>query len=489
MTRFAIALSSLLFSLLLSPTALADAADASVAPTPPGTPVPYRPRASEYGRDPRDVHIEAAEGAPVVRIAIEGTVDLGQAAFVRRVLEQYEDYAVLLLDINTLGGRVDAAIQIRDALLQTELKTIAFINPRAISAGALIALACDVIVVTEGASMGAATPIQMGDDGAEPVAEKMVSYFRAEMRSTAEAKGRRGDLAEAMVDASVEIPDLVPAGKLLTLDTGAALAWNMADARAADVQGVLSVVGLEGHVVESATENWAERIVRFVTDPVVTGLLMSLGTLGVLIELYSPGLGLPGALGVLCLSLFFGGHLLVHLAGLEELLVFALGAGLLALEAFVIPGFGIAGILGIFCVVAALMLTLVGLPIDVLLSTGAWVGPLSRVALALLATLVGLLIAVRFLPRTRAMRGLVLRTALSSGILPHPPESFMAADHRRFVGQIGLAECDLRPTGIARFGDARVDVVSEGGYVSKGTRVRVLEVEGARIVVRPEDSA
>lgn len=445
---------------------------------------PYTPRPSGHGADKHDLQLGSRRARGVVRVPIDGTVDLGLAALLKRVFEKHADAGVLLLDINTLGGRVDAAIQMRDALLASKAKTVAYVHPRAISAGALIALACDVIVVAPGASIGAATPIQIGSDGAQPVSEKMVSYFRAEMRTTAEAKGRRGDIAEAMVDPSVEIAGLDPAGKLLTMDTDSALEFGFADARASDVAEALAAVGLAGVTPVDIHENWAEKLVRFVTDPVVSGFLMSIGTLGLMIELYAPGLGLPGAIGVLCLSLFFGGHLIVNLAGLEELILLALGVGLLALEVFVIPGFGAAGISGILCIMASLVLTTIGLPIGVLLKTGAWVEPLTRVAIALAITVALMIVALRFLPRSRAMGGLILSSTLASNVTPEGPSSFVSADETRFAGQVGVAESDLRPVGVARFGDARVDVVSEGGYVRAGTRVRVLEVEGARIVVR-----
>lgn len=448
---------------------------------------PYVPRGSVHTGLARDIQIRAVPGGHVARIPIEGMIDLGVAALVRRVMREERDASALLLDVNTLGGRVDAAIQLRDALLASKQKTIAFVHPRAISAGALIALACDVIIVTRGASIGAATPIQLGSDGAEPVSEKMVSYFRAEMRTTAEAKGRRGDIAEAMVDPSISIPGVVPAGKLLTLDTDGALALGMADARGDSIEQVLAIVGLGGSQVVSTEENWAERLVRFLTDPVVSGLLMSLGTLGLLLELYAPGHLLPGAIGVVCLSLFFGGHLIVNLVGLEELIVLVIGLGLLALEVFVIPGFGVTGVLGILCVVSALVLTLIGLPLGVLLQTGAWVEPLTRVVLALLVTLVAMAISLRFLPRTRTMRRLVLESSLASNVHPSGPSSFVAADDSRFLGLEGVAESDLRPVGVARFGSERIDVVSEGGYVRAGTRVRVCLVEGARIVVRADE--
>ena len=447
---------------------------------------PYVPRPSEFGHDKRDLDLSALRGKAVLRVPIRGTIDLGLAALIKRVFDTHADAGVIVLDINTLGGRIDAAIQIRDALLASRAKTIAYVHPRAISAGALISLACDIIVVAPGGSIGAATPIQIGADGAEPVAEKMVSYFRTEMRTTAEVKGRRGDIAEAMVDASVYIAGLDPADKLLTLDTDAALEFGIADARAKDLPALLRAVQLEGAKVEDVPENWAERLVRFLTDPVVSGLLMSLGSLGLLIELYHPGVMLPGAIGVLCLSLFFGGHLIVNLAGLEELILLAVGVGLLALEVFVIPGFGAAGIVGILCIFASLVLTTIGLPLNVLLQTGAWVEPMTRVAIAMGVTLIGLVVAINYLPRTRAMSHLILSSTLASNTHAEGPGSFVSADETRFSGQVGIAESDLRPVGVARFGEQRVDVVSEGGYVSAGSRVRVLSVDGSRIVVRVE---
>lgn len=489
-----LALSAFL-SELVAPAARAQAEPALLAPDAGAAPTPadardgarpYTPRPSGHGADKHDLALGSRRGAGVVRVPIEGTVDLGLAALIKRVFDKHANAGVLLLDINTLGGRVDAAIQIRDALLASKAKTIAYVHPRAISAGALIALACDVIVVAPGGSIGAATPIQIGSDGAEPVSEKMVSYFRTEMRTTAEAKGRRGDIAEAMVDASVEIPGLDPAGKLLTMDTDSALEFGIADAKAADVSAALAAVGLAGVSVENIEENWAEKAVRFVTQPVVSGFLMSIGTLGLMIELYAPGLSLPGAIGVICLSLFFGGHLLVNLAGLEELILLALGCGLLALEVFVIPGFGAAGVAGILCIMASLVLTTIGLPLGVLLSTGAWVEPLTRVAIALGVTVVLMIIALRYLPRTRAMSGLVLSSTLASNVTPEGPSTFVSADETRFQDQLGVAESDLRPVGVARFGETRIDVVSEGGYVRAGTPVRVIEVEGGRIVVRAE---
>jgi membrane-bound serine protease (ClpP class) len=444
-------------------------------------PAPYHPDRSKHEAAPkRELAIEAPSGAKVLRIPVHGTIDLGLAAFIERALAEHRDAAVVVLDINTLGGRVDAAIQIRDALLGHGARTAAFVNPRAISAGALIALACDVIAMRRGATMGAVTPMSSdGGEQSEAVEEKMVSYMRTEMRSTAEAKGRRGDIAEAMVDRSVEIEGVDVAGKLLTLDTDRALALGMADLQADSFDALLSAQALKEPAILTMQENWAEKIARFLTDPTVAGLLMSLGMLGLLIELYTPGIGLPGAVGVLCLLLFFGGHAVTDLAGLEEILLMVLGLGLLAVEVFVLPGFGVAGIAGIVCVAASLVLTLIALPLDVSWDIGLLSSAIERVGLSLIVTMALGLLAARFLPRSAAGRRLVLAGATRT------EEGYVsAASDSALVGTTGTAATDLRPTGKAEFEGRRYDVVSEGDYIERGNTVRVVQASPGRIVVR-----
>lgn len=441
----------------------------------------YHPEPSRHAGAPkRDLKVAAAEGAKVLRIPLSGTIDLGLSAFVERALAAHGDAALVVLDINTLGGRVDAAIKIRDALLNHGVRTVAFVHPRAISAGALIALACDVIAMAPGATIGAAKPIAGdGSEQSEADEEKMTSYMRAEMRSTAEAKGRRGDIAEAMVDRAVVIEGVIEAGKLLTLDTDRALALNMADLQAPSIAALLDALSLRSPNVSSAQENWAEKIARFVTDPTVAGLLMSLGMLGLLIELYSPGIGLPGAVGVLCLSLFFGGHMITNLAGLEEVLLLVAGLALLAVELLLLPGFGVAGIAGIACIAASFFLTLLTMPLSIAWDLGMVSEVIERLSISLLATLALALIAMRFLPRTRAMGQLVLSqaTTTDAGFLSAPAETAL-------MGVTGTALTDLRPTGKAELAGARHDVLTEGEYVERGTKVRVVQVTAGRIVVR-----
>ncbi len=418
---------------------------------------------------------------PVVYLLpIEGMIDLGQAPFVQRVLDEAAagEAGAVILEINTFGGRVDAAVLIRDALLRTRVRTVAFVNKRAISAGALISLAATHIAMAEGGTIGAATPIEMGQPGApaQPVAEKTVSYVRKEFRATAESRRRPPLLAEAMVDADVEIPGVIGKGKLLTLTTEEALKHKLADFRADSVEAVLERVGLAGAEVRRAAPTWAETVLRFLTHPVVSSLLMTIGILGIIIELRTPGFGVPGGVGIACLALFFWGHWLVRLVGWEELLLVGAGVILLAIEIFVTPGFGLTGILGLAALLGGLGLSLVG-------AGATWaviLGAVGRVAVSLLLAIAAALALLRFLPRLPGGRRLVLETELTAR------EGFASAPEtdRAWLGKRGTSVSTLRPAGIADIEGERVDVVSDGEFIEAGEPITVVRVDGNRIVVR-----
>ena len=418
---------------------------------------------------------------PVVYVApIEGIIDLGLAPFVQRVLDEATQAGAVavVLEINTFGGRVDAAVQIRDALLNSKVRTIAFINKRAISAGALIALASEKIVMSDGGTIGAATPVQIGQPGekAEAVGEKTVSYVRKEFRATAESRKRPPLIAEAMVDADVEIPGLIEKGKLLTLTTEEALTHKLVDLQADTLESALQQLGIESPEIRKASTNWAENVVRFLTHPVVSGLLITIAMLGIILEMRTPGFGIPGGLGITSLALFFWGHWLVQLAGWEEVLIGVAGVLLLLLEVLVIPGFGVAGLLGIAAIVAALILSLVGPGF----TTAFMLAAAGRVVLAMLAALVISLILLRYLPKLPFGRRLILRRGLAAA------EGWASAPESdaQWLGKTGRATSPLRPAGIADIDGTRVDVVSDGEHIDAGEMIRVTRVDGNRVVVR-----
>jgi membrane-bound serine protease (ClpP class) len=328
-----------------------------------------------------------------------------------------------------------------------------------------------------GATIGAAAPVTGGGIGAtQPADEKSVSYVRKEFRATAEVRGRPPQFAEAMVDVDVEIPGVVAKGKLLTLTTAEALQHKVANLSAATLEEALVAAGVPNAQLRYARETWAETLVRFLTHPIVSSLLMTVGLLGLLVEIRTPGFGAPGAIGLLTLGLFFWGHWLVQLAGWEELLLVSIGVLLIALELFVIPGVSVAGIGGIVALVAGLGMSLVGAGATVSVIVSA----LGRVAISILLAMAGALALLRFLPRLPFGRRLVLETGMQADLgYVSTPDS-----DRHWLGRSGTAVSPLRPAGIAEIDGVRVDVVSDGGFVEAGTPVEVTRVDGNRIVVR-----
>lgn len=450
---------------------------------------PRVPSTTERPPAPRIFEVAPARGVLVVDI--DGEITPGMAAFVTRaVRETHSDpddadsapaVDALIVRIDTFGGRVDSAVVIRDALLEAQVPVVAFVENRAISAGALIAYAADHIVFSPAASMGAATPIQVQGGEAVPVEEKVVSYMRAEMRATADANGRRTDVAEAMVDRVVVVDGVVNGETLLTVTTSEALALDVADGVSASLDALVAELGAGGAEVKTLKRNWAERLAMLITTPVVAGLLMSLGILGIWVEIKAPGFGAPGVIGILALAAFFFGHMVVHLAGWEEVILAAIGVVLLVVEIFFVPGFGVPGLLGLLCFVAAFVFAMVGLPIGVSLEIGALNLAAFRVFVSLSVALVGMGIVAKLLPE-RALPGwLVLRTAIDDESGAEAQQG--GRDAQSLVGAIGTATTDLRPSGRAEFAGRLLDVVGRTDWIDKGTRVRVVEVGGVRIVV------
>ena len=411
-------------------------------------------------------------------VPIDGAIDLGLAPFLARTIRDAEraDAAAVVLDINTFGGRVDAAIAMRDALLQAPLRTIAFINPRAISAGALLALATDTIVMTSGGTIGAAMPVLGGSGEPQAADEKAVSYLRKEFAATAERRGRPALFAEAMVDVDVEIPGVVAKGKLLTLTTSEAMRHRVVDFSADTLEAALDAAGLGAADVRRVSQTWAETVVRFLTNPILASVLMTVGLLGILMEIRTPGFGFPGVIGLLSFAVLFWGHWIVQLAGWEELLLVAAGALLIGAELFVIPGFGVAGIAGIVALVAGLGMTLVGAGA----TTSIVIGALGRVAISVLLALGGGLVLLRVLPHLPYGRRFVLNEDMNADLgYATAPET-----DRSWLGRTGTAVSPLRPAGIADISGTRLDVVSDGGFIEALALIEVTRVDGNRIVVR-----
>jgi membrane-bound serine protease (ClpP class) len=407
---------------------------------------------------------------------IEGEIDLGIAPYVKRVIREAEENnaQAIIFRINTFGGRVDAATQIKDAILNSKVKTIAFIDKRAISAGALIALSCEKIIMVPGASMGASTVV---DQEGKKQSEKYQSYMRSEMRATAEKNGRRTDIAQAMVDESIVIPDLKDdSTKLVTLTAEEAVKFKMADTILTSLQEVKDYFGFSYAETKSISSNWAEDVVRFLSNPIVSSLLIMIGLIGLFTEIKTPGWGLAGTAGLIALTLFFGTSYILELATIWEIILFIVGVILLIVEIFVIPGFGITGILGIILMVAALFFGLIT-DIDIA-TTNAISIAIIQLASTFVLTAIVIYFIWKFLPKSQTFNKLILNENLKSksGYTAKP-------EIENLVGKVGKSITDLRPAGSILIDNQRIDVVTEGDYIEKDNDVIVKKVEGSKVIV------
>ena len=414
-----------------------------------------------------------------VNIKLEGMIDPGVAAFMERVIEDAEadEVDAIVFEIDTFGGRVDAATVIRDAILDANALTIAFVNKRAISAGALISLACDKIVMTQASTMGATTPV---DGSGTKGSDKTVSYMRAEMRATAERTGRDVKIAEAMVDERIDVPGLsAEAGRPATLTTEQALNYQIADETAETLIDLLKIYDLGDAEIVEIELNWAEHVLRILTNPVVTSILLAVAMFGLISEVRTPGWGIGGTLSLVALGLFFGSHLIVHLAEWQELGLFAVGLALLILEVVAIPGFGLVGLAGVGAMLASLVMTQLG---DYQLWSIDEIAVVSgRLAASMIGAIVLSVVLLRSLSKFAAFNRLVLQSETPAA------DGYVSSSREHDVdleGSEGVSVSDLRPAGIGLIAGERIDVMTDGEFIEAQRAIVVVEARGSRVVVK-----
>ncbi len=420
-------------------------------------------------------------------LEVRGEIGRGMVSYLRSGIAAADaaGASAVVLEMGTPGGFLDAASSARDIIMDAPLPTIAWVNREALSAGALLAVACERIYFAPGGVMGAATPVYFDGVTMEEAPEKVVSAVRALFRSTAQARGRPPEIVEAMVDRAVSVEGLIGEGKLLTLSASEADTYGYSDGEAASLDAVLQLAGLEDATWERYAFRWSDRALEVLTSPWVAALLITVGMLGLIAELLTPGLGLPGIAGTVSLGLFLWAHFLVGMAGWESLIFFLGGVLAVVLELLVFTGsdFGVAGLGGLVLIGLGFYTAMVGpltRPDEALLAVGA-------VSVALVVALVGAIVLLVRLPKSRLRFGGVILSSAVKGrafdAQPREPSS------KVWIGKAGVAVTDLRPVGIAHIDRERVDVVCEEGFLPQGTDVVVVRDEGYRKVVRRSDAA
>ncbi|SFE28857.1 NfeD family protein [Alteribacillus iranensis] len=412
----------------------------------------------------------APPGDVVYIVPVEQTVERGLEAFLERSVQDAEDEGAdhIIFEIDTPGGAVDAAGNIASIFRNTDIHTTAFVTNQAMSAGAFLALNADEIAMAPGTEMGAA---QVIDGSGNAAGDKAQSAWVANMKGAAELNDRDPIYAIAMADPTVDLAEYrAGEGELLSLTASEAYEVGYAEYVVENREELLSVLGFEDAHIQEADISIAEHIARIVTHPVVIPILLSLGSLGLILELYSPGFGIPGIMGASALFLFFFGHTIAGFAGIESIIMFIAGLVLILIEIFV-PGFGVFGILGIGAIIASMFF-----------ASFSAVHMIISILIAALLSIVAIAMLFKTFGKKGPMKKLVLQDSFSSD------EGYVSHTSRdELIGKVGSSLTPLRPSGSILVEEERLDAVSEGGYIEENQKVKIIEVQGARIIVRKSE--
>ncbi|MFW6295320.1 MAG: NfeD family protein [Halanaerobium sp.] len=400
--------------------------------------------------------------ALIYHTKLDGEINTAQYSFISDSLERAEEEnaELFILEINSLGGFVDPALKIRDRIFISPMRIVTFINGRAWSAAALIAMAGEELYVSSGSSIGAAET--------RPNEEKYISALRKEFSATAEKRGKDGQIAEAMVDADISIPDLIEENKLLTLTAQESLNLGIADYMAANLRQIRENENLASLEINTINKSNLQELTFILTNPYVSALLLVIAFSALIFEALTPGFAVGGTIGIIALMIFFAGHILTGSIGTGMLILFFIGILLILVEVFIIPGFGIAGISGITAVLVSLFFVFPNraIAINVLLAV-------------IFFTMLIAYIMFKKIDKSQFWNKISLDT--------DSREYFTSSNKKKYLGAEALTITKLRPAGIIDIDGNRVDAVSEGSFIDKNVEVKVISVSGNRVVVRKID--
>jgi membrane-bound serine protease (ClpP class) len=433
-----------------------------------------------------------ARANDVFVIPIKGEITKAQFFFVRRGLKTAEAAKAdaVILDMDTYGGELDAATKMLEALFGTDIPTITYINTNAGSAGALVALSTRKIYMAPVSAIGAAAPVtSSGQDLPSTMQDKVVSYFSGYFRSAAEKNGYDPDIAQAFIskDAEVKIGTQVihPKGTLLTLSAqDATRVINgkpvLAAGIATSIADLMNKAGLHSAIQEVEPTGF-ESLAFWLTE--LSPLLLLGGIVGVYIEIKVGGFGVAGFAAAICFLLFFFGSYVAGLAGWEVVILFAIGLGLIISEIVVHPGTVVPGLIGLLLVGVSVVWAMTDrYPHEPLIPTGEMLAmPLLNLGITIVLACIIIPIITRYLPDTPFFRFVALARMQPRG--PSFSERTVDSPKTLSVGANGVALSILRPSGNAKFGEAIFDVITRGEFIEPASPVRVLAIEGSRIVV------
>jgi membrane-bound serine protease (ClpP class) len=416
----------------------------------------------------------------ILVMEIKDVIDPRMHRYVDLALKEAEKTKadIVIIEMDTYGGVLTDAKEIVDKLMHYKNPVWVYINSDAASAGALISIACDSIYMSPGATIGAATVV---DGQGQKAPDKYQSYMRSIMRSTAEENGRDPKIAEGMVDEELQIDSIKEAGKIITFSTSEALKYGFCEAKVESIEDILKRNGVGQYTLNRFELSRTEKIISLILNPFLSSILILVIIGGIYFEMQTPGLGFAGLAALVALILYLVPYYLNGLAENWEIIAFFIGIILIAVEIFVLPGFGVAGISGIVLTVGSLFL--------IMINNDAFnfdFVPMNNMLYALAAALGGtvggiilLLVAGSRLPETRFFKNIALTDTQNRS------QGYVSTHFAEpLVGRTGVAETVLRPSGKITIDGKIYDAYTRGDYIEKGQRVEVISDEGTSLKVK-----
>ncbi len=424
---------------------------------------------------------QEVEEPKVFHMLIDDVIDPRTNRYTELGLEKAEELSVdyVILELDTYGGALTDADDIRTRLLEFTIPVYTYINKDAASAGALISIATDSIYMAKGSSIGAATVVT-GDGEAAP--DKYQSYMRSIMRSTAEATGRDPKIAEGMVDEDIDVDSIATEGKVITFSVSEAIKHGFCEAEVGSIDDIMKRSGVENYELIEYNLGASERIIAFFLNPFVSGILIMMIMGGIWFELQTPGVGFPLGAAILGIILYLVPHYMNGLAENWEIALFIAGIILIAVEIFVIPGFGVAGVLGIGATVGSLVLIMLNndmFDFSFVNSADAFIAIITTMTAIFGAIALLFLLGVR-ITNSKLFRRIALVDTQGK------EQGFTSSIYQKeqMVGKRGTSYTVLRPSGKVMIEEKVYDAYTRGNYVGENEPIEVISDEGTSLKVK-----
>lgn len=395
-------------------------------------------------------------------VPINGEINRATRNYVRDVLDDLNDesnVAAIIFRIDTFGGLIEEANNIKDLIISTNIPTISFVNNKAASAGVLITIASENVVMSENAMIGSAETI--------PNTEKVLSMWRAWLRDTAQYRGRNSEIIEAMADSDIVLEGISERGKLVNLTSKEALEHGIADYISNDYVDIAKHFGYGDAEIVEKDESLQIKLAKYISSPYLSSIILTIAFVGLVVEIMTPGFGIGGTISIIGFGLYFGGNILAGNSNWTSLALFILGLVLVVIE-IIVPGFGLPGISGIIFVI-----------VGVVLAMDSVVNAIFSISIAIIITTIIVIILVKRGFKSRLFNSIVLtnETKKEKGYLSSEVDEGL-------ISKEGITVSELRPSGFIDIDGERIDVLSDEGFISKGIKIKVVRIEGSKIFVR-----